>query len=144
MKCSLQIGQFLSDFYCIHISTKLDLQLVTISPARWQHKLLHRPGRNFTKTTEHIELRWLLAVSKSIAAKSCITYPPYTCSTCSLPFLQSPYVAIAARVLQGLHHSIAVPVGSRMSGGHAIQRCCIHLFAQSLVATHAEEGRAGS
>lgn len=69
---------------------------------------------------------------------------PYTCSTSYLLFLQSPYVAKAVRALQGFHHSIAVPVGSRMSGGHAIQRCCIHLFALSLVATHAEEGRAGS
>lgn len=69
---------------------------------------------------------------------------PYTCSTFSLLFLQSPYVTIAARVLRGLHHSITVPVGSRMSGAHAVQRCCIHLFAQSLVATHAEEGLTGS
>ena len=82
--------------------------------------------------------------SEAIILSYISIYHPYTCSTFSLPFLQSPYVAKAVRALQGFHHSIAVPVGSRMSGGHAVQRCCIHLFAQSLVATHAEEGRAGS
>ena len=82
--------------------------------------------------------------SEAIIFSDISIHHPYTCSTSYLLFLQSPSEAIAVRVLQGLHHSIAVPVESRMSGGHAIQRCCIHQFAQSLVATRAEEDRVGS
>lgn len=36
-------------------------------------------------------------------------------------FLLSLYEAKEVRALQGFHHSIAVSVGSRMSGGHAVQ-----------------------
>ena len=86
----------------------------------------------------------VVTVQKFLSPKSYITYPPCTCSTSSLLFLLSLYEAKEVRALQGFHHSIAVSVGSRMSGGHAVQKCCIHLFAQSLVATHAEEGHEDS
>ena len=98
----------------------------------------------FSMVPEFFKFFYPNQTSEAIIFSYISIHHPYTCSTSSLLFLQSPYVAKAVLALQGLHHSIAVPVGSRMSGGHAIQRCCIHLFAQSLVATHAEEGRAGS
>lgn len=98
----------------------------------------------FSMAPEFFKFFYPNQTSEAIIFSYISIHHPYTCSTSSLLFLQSLYVAIAVRVLQGLHHSKAVPVGSRMSGGHAIQRCCIHLFALSLVATHAEEGRVGS
>ena len=59
-------------------------------------------------------------VQKFLSPKSYITYPPCTCSTSSLLFLLSLYEAKEVRALQGFHHSIAVSVGSRMSGEHAV------------------------
>ncbi len=56
-------------------------------------------------TQEQTDDRSLLAVSKSIAAKSCIVTPPYTYSTFALSFWPFPCAAIAVRAPPGLRHS---------------------------------------
>ena len=76
------------------------------------------PLRTMTIPTEQTELRSLFAVSKSIAAKSCIFNPPYIFSTFSLSYQQSPYEARGVRPLPRPHRSKAVPERShRMDAG---------------------------
>lgn len=91
---------------------------------QWLRRLLRRPGCDVSFS--NFTLSWVLPSSvvyrtideplfATILFSVIFVLTPYTCYTFCLSLRLSLCGAIAVRALQGLHHSKAVPVGSRMS-----------------------------